>query len=65
MLVAQGAIEAAVDWTSQPWDLVADGIIVEEAGGRSTNIRGERTIYAGNLVSTNGILHEEVLALLR
>jgi histidinol-phosphatase len=65
MLVAQGAIETAVDLTSQPWDLVADGIIVEEAGGRSTNIRGERTIYAGNLVSTNGILHEEVLALLR
>lgn len=65
MLVAEGAIEAALDWTSKPWDLAPLGIIVEEAGGRSTNIRGERSIYTGQLVSTNGIIHEEVLAILR
>jgi histidinol-phosphatase len=64
MLVAEGAIEAALDWTSKPWDLAPLGIIVEEAGGRSTNVRGERTIYAGNLLSTNGKLHERVLKLL-
>ena len=44
MLVAEGAIEAALDWTSKPWDLAPLGIIVEEAGGRSTNVNGERTI---------------------
>jgi len=65
MLVAEGAIEAALDWTSKLWDLAPLGIIVEEAGGRSTNVRGERTIYSGQLVSTNGIIHEEVLAILR
>jgi len=65
MLVAEGAIEAALDWTSKPWDLAPLGIIVEEAGGRSTNVRGERTIYTGQLLSTNGKVHEEVLALLR
>lgn len=65
MLVAEGAIEAALDWTSKPWDLAPLGIMVEEAGGRSTNVRGERTIYAGQLVSTNGKLHEQVLHLLR
>jgi fructose-1,6-bisphosphatase/inositol monophosphatase family enzyme len=37
---------------------------VEEAGGRSTNVQGERTIYSGELVSTNGKLHDEVLKLL-
>jgi histidinol-phosphatase len=65
MLVAEGAIDAALDWTSKPWDLAALGIIVEEAGGRSTNVRGERTIYSGDFLSTNGLIHEEAMALLR
>ena len=65
MLVAEGAIEAALDWTSKPWDLAPLGIIVEEAGGRSTNATGERTIYTGQLISTNGKIHDEVLKLLQ
>jgi histidinol-phosphatase len=64
MLVAEGAIEVAVDLTSQAWDLAPLGIIVEEAGGRSTSVSGERTIYSGELVSTNGILHDKVLKIL-
>lgn len=65
MLVAEGAIEAALDWTSKPWDLAPLGIIVEEAGGCSTTIGGQRSIYDGSLLSTNGKIHEEALALLR
>ena len=65
MLVAEGAVEAAVDWVSKPWDLAPLGLIVEEAGGKSTTIDGERTIYKGKFVSTNGVLHEKVLRLLR
>ena len=65
MLVAEGAIEAAVDWLSKPWDLAPLGVIVEEAGGKSTTIEGERTIYKGRFVSTNGILHDEILRLLQ
>jgi len=64
MLVAEGATDAALDWTSKPWDLAPLGIIVEEAGGRSTNVSGERTIYSGNFLSTNGKIHDEVLRLL-
>jgi histidinol-phosphatase len=64
MLVAEGAIEAAVDWVSKPWDLAPLGVIVEEAGGKSTTIDGERTIYKGRFVSTNGILHDQILRLL-
>jgi len=65
MLVAEGAIEAALDWTSKPWDLAPLGIIVEEAGGRSTTVSGKRSIYEGSLLSTNGKIHEEALALLQ
>ena len=65
MLVAEGSVEAALDWTSKPWDLAPLGIIVEEAGGKSTTLAGERSIYRGQLISTNGALHEEVLKILR
>src|SRR6267143_1772658 len=65
MLVAEGATEVALDWTSKPWGLAPLGVIVEEAGGRSTNVRGERTIYTGTLLSTNGKIHDEALKLLQ
>jgi histidinol-phosphatase len=64
MLVADGAIECAVDLQSKPWDLAPLLLIVEEAGGRSTDLSGKRSVYSGNLVSTNGKIHDEVLALL-
>jgi len=65
MLVAEGSIESALDWTSKPWDLAPLILMVEEAGGRSTTIKGKRTIYEGSLLSTNGRIHDEVLALLQ
>jgi fructose-1,6-bisphosphatase/inositol monophosphatase family enzyme len=40
-------------------------LIVEEAGGKSTNLEGQRTIYGGRFVSTNAKIHDEVLALLQ
>jgi histidinol-phosphatase len=40
-------------------------VIVEEAGGRLTDLAGEARIDGGSGVSTNGLLHDEVLALLR
>jgi histidinol-phosphatase len=65
MLVAEGAIDVAVDLTAMPWDLGPGQIIVEEAGGKSTNLLGERSIYTSALVGTNGKFHDEVLKLLR
>jgi len=65
MLVAEGAIEAALDWTSKPWDLAPLILIVTEAGGKSTSLNGNATIYEKSLLSTNGKIHEEALAVLR
>jgi histidinol-phosphatase len=47
-----------------PWDLAPLGLIVEEAGGKSTNLLGKRTIYGGQFVSSNGKIHDEILGLL-
>ena len=65
MLVAEGSIEAALDWTSKPWDLAPLILIVEEAGGKSTTRTGKRSIYEGSLLSTNGKIHDEALKLLQ
>src|SRR5208282_5116859 len=65
MLVAEGCIEAALDWIAKPWDLAPLILIVEEAGGKSTARSGDRSIYQGNLLSTNGRIHGEALALLQ
>lgn len=64
-LVAAGTGEIAFDPIVHPWDIAALQVVVEEAGGRATALSGERSIYAGSLVSTNGLLHESSLALLR
>jgi len=64
-LVASGRAEVAVDVGVKPWDLCAVVPIIEEAGGRITDWRGERTIHGGNAVATNGLLHDAVLGFLR
>jgi histidinol-phosphatase len=58
MLVAEGAVEIAVDAIGlQPYDLAAPQIIVEEAGGTFTDRLGERTYEHDSAISSNGVLH--------
>ena len=64
MLVAEGAIEIAFDPIVAWWDMAPILVIVEEAGGRFTNLAGETRADGGSGVSTNGALHDEVLAAL-
>lgn len=62
MLVAQGSAEAMVEDDLQPWDLAAPALIVIEAGGRVTDFAGRDSWLGPEAVSTNGLLHDEVLA---
>lgn len=64
VLVATGRAEVALDPIMNVWDCAALLPIVEEAGGRFTDWRGQRTIHGGEAVATNGLLHERVLGLL-
>jgi histidinol-phosphatase len=47
------------------WDLAALKIIVEEAGGTMTSVSGEDRIDGGSALTTNGALHDEVVAALK
>ena len=44
-----------------PWDAGPFLTILTEAGGRFTTLQGQPTIHGGSGVSSNGILHEEIL----
>ena len=65
MLVAEGAIDVALEPEVSLWDLAALQVIVEEAGGRFTDLDGTAWPQGGNAVTSNGRLHDEVLAALR
>ena len=60
-LVATGRIEAQVDPVMAPWDAGPFLTILTEAGGRFTTMGGQATLHGGSGVSSNGLLHEEVL----
>jgi histidinol-phosphatase len=64
MLVAEGVAEIASDPAAQVWDLAAVKLIVEEAGGRFTDMSGAATPAGGSGLATNGHLHEAALAIL-
>ena len=63
-LVAEGKGEIYVEVDLKPWDLAPCKIVVEEAGGRFTDLAGRPTIYSGNAVVSNGHLHDVALSLL-
>jgi len=62
MLVAEGSADIAVEPEVAHWDMAAVQVIVEEAGGRFTNLDGDARADGGSGVSTNGLLHDAVLA---
>ncbi len=64
-LVAEGAAEAMLEVGMNPWDLAAPQVVIEEAGGRVTDVDGERRIDAASFVGSNGVLHTELLRRLR
>jgi len=64
MLVAEGALDAAVDARLEVWDYAPLGVIVEEAGGRVSALDGGPPSPGVQVVTSNGVLHDDVLALL-
>jgi histidinol-phosphatase len=60
-LVAEGAAEAMLETGMHSWDVAAPMVIIEEAGGRVTDMSGARDVNAASFVGSNGLLHEELL----
>jgi histidinol-phosphatase len=61
MLVAEGRGEAALAPSAKIWDNAAAKVIVEEAGGRVTDLDGAPRIDNNCVMVTNGLVHAELL----
>lgn len=61
MLVAEGAVDVAIEPSLALWDMAALDLIVREAGGRFTSLDGVDGPFGANAISTNGALHSAIL----
>ncbi|HET7326416.1 MAG TPA: histidinol-phosphatase [Nocardioidaceae bacterium] len=62
MMVAEGAVDVAVEPDLEVYDMAALTVVVEEAGGRFTSLAGQPGPYGGNALSSNGKLHDQALS---
>jgi myo-inositol-1(or 4)-monophosphatase len=61
--VACGRLDGFWDKNLKAWDIAAGALIVQEAGGTVTAIAGEPfSCDRGNVLASNGALHQDVLA---
>ncbi|HOJ44134.1 MAG TPA: inositol monophosphatase family protein, partial [Syntrophorhabdaceae bacterium] len=64
--LACGRFDGFWELKLKPWDMAAGSVIVEEAGGRITDFRGNRfDIYRDEIVASNGLIHEAMLYVLQ
>ena len=63
--VAAGRFEGFFEHSLSPWDTAAGYLIVEEAGGRVTDMNGDKySPYQKKLVATNGLIHDELIEII-
>lgn len=62
LLVAEGAVDCALEPKLALWDMAPLAIIVSEAGGRFTDFHGVDGPNGKNGVSSNGLLHSKILS---
>jgi len=60
---AAGRFDGYWEMKLSPWDSAAGSVILEEAGGRITDFSGgPYSIYGKELLASNGLIHEEMIA---
>jgi histidinol-phosphatase len=61
--VASGRCDLAVIFRAGPWDVAGPAVVVEEAGGRFSNLAGDYDFMTGTAVFSNGHVHDAALRL--
>lgn len=68
MLIAKGDITAIIFGGKTPWDAAAVKVIVEEAGGKMTDLSGQDQNYNQDIsgyIASNGIVHNQLVELVK
>lgn len=63
--VFEGKAEVMIEVGLYPWDLAPMKVIVEEAGGRFSDLDGGDSVYTGSCMISNGKVHDDCLKLLK
>ncbi len=64
--VAAGRLDGYWERKINPWDVAAGSLLVEEAGGKITDFTGSPySIYNHRILSSNGLIHDEMVEILR
>lgn len=64
--LAAGRADGYWEVDLKPWDMAAAALIVREAGGTVTDLRGDRlNLYGGEVLATNGKIHKAMIAVLQ
>lgn len=60
--VAAGRIDASWEFNLNPWDTAAGHLLVQEAGGRVSDVNGEHfTPFGESVVASNGRFHDSII----
>ena len=60
--VAAGRLDGFWEQSLHPWDVAAGALIIQEAGGRVTDLAGgPYSSRAGNLIASNGHIHDAMV----
>lgn len=62
--LASGKLDLCVNLLDKVWDCAAAACIITEAGGHYSDIQGKHSTHNGNIVFSNGILHEQIISAL-
>jgi len=64
--LAAGRFDGFWELKLHPWDVAAGSLIITEAGGKITDFKGGLFgIYSGEMLASNGLIHEEMLEVIR
>jgi myo-inositol-1(or 4)-monophosphatase len=64
--IAEGRFDGMWERNVHPWDTCAASVILREAGGRLSDFQGRIfDVTTGNIVASNGLLHNDILNILK
>jgi len=64
-LVATGRADVMFESFPKAWDVAAFQIIIKQAGGKYSDFEGNEYALGGTCLATNGLLHQELLSIIR